>query len=170
VCYILARSRTFADPKFLKILYFAFIQSHLQHAIFLWGCANISTLKPLVTLQKKCIRVVCKSGFLDHTDPLFKNANVLKIRELYALSIIKYAVKRNLIATLQPLISNRFTGLVTYSFNPKTTRLLNCYEVHLVKLLNYFCRHFPYLDTTDICSVKSLIPTLDINGILYGLH
>ena len=73
--YILSRLRTVAEPKLLKVLYYAFVQSHLQYAIIVWGGIYNNTINR-IHLQKRAIRIVSRTrDFLAHTSP-FLNANV----------------------------------------------------------------------------------------------
>ena len=38
-----------------------------------------SSLQPLIVLQKKAIRIITFSSFYEHTSPLFKDLNVIKL-------------------------------------------------------------------------------------------
>lgn len=52
----------------------------------------------LFLLQKRAIRIICKTNYLSHTDILFKRMNVLKIADVYTyftcLFIFKYLNKQ----------------------------------------------------------------------------
>ena len=52
----------------LLILYNALISSHLNYGLTLWEIKA----DRLEILQKKTVRIVTKSNFIAHTDPLFK--------------------------------------------------------------------------------------------------
>ena len=52
----------------LLILYNALISSHLNYRLTVWGIKA----DRLEILQKKAVRIVTKSNFIAHTDPLFK--------------------------------------------------------------------------------------------------
>ena len=56
----------------------------------IWGTACPTNLKPLVLLQKKCIRIICGADYLDHTDPLFEITKVLKLEQIHILSCAKF--------------------------------------------------------------------------------
>ena len=43
----------------------------------MWGLAYNSNLKRIVTFQKKAIRIVAKVPFDSHTDPIFRDLEVL---------------------------------------------------------------------------------------------
>ena len=50
-----------------------------------WGSANISILQPLISYQKKLVRILTNSDFFEHTNPLFKQLKILKLEDLFAL-------------------------------------------------------------------------------------
>ena len=66
----------------LKLIYMAHIHSYLNYCSNILCMTNASTIKPLVTLQKKAIRIINKSEFHAHTAPLFKNEGILPIKKL----------------------------------------------------------------------------------------
>ena len=53
-------------------LYYSLIYPYLINGITVWGISGISTLSPLIILQKKVVRIFMKSGRRDHTLPLFE--------------------------------------------------------------------------------------------------
>ena len=60
----------------------AHIHSYLNYCSNILCMTNASTIKPLVTLQKKAIIIINKSEFHAHTAPLFKNEGILPIKKL----------------------------------------------------------------------------------------
>ena len=66
----------------LLILYNSLISSQLNYGLFVWGIKA----DRLEILQKKsssyCL-FVTKSNFIPHTDPLFRQLNVLKIKDMF---------------------------------------------------------------------------------------
>jgi len=164
--YTLTKLRPFADVKLMKVLYYALVQSHLQYGLIVWGGTNITTLKNLVLLQKKAIRLVCNADFLAPTQSLFKKAGILNLRQLYAFKVISYAVTQRIIDFLPRKSSIRLNQF-SYSFVPHSTRLLACFEVHLVKLLNNIPTNINYKDKDTL---KSFLADKDVSEILAGLH
>ena len=71
----------------LRSLYFSLFHSHLSYGLSVWGTSNEDQLSKLMLLQKKIIRAITFSDFYAHTSPLFKDLNILKIRELYSHKI-----------------------------------------------------------------------------------
>ena len=72
-------SKTF----FRKTLYNSLFDSHLEFALLAWGGVSSNRLKKVTLLQKKCIRNVCGTGYLAHTEPLFNKMNILTVDELF---------------------------------------------------------------------------------------
>ena len=128
----------FADLTLLKALYYAFIQPHLQYGVVSWGGINITTVRPLILLQKRTItiRLVCNKHPAEHTYPLFDSTGILKFRTLNAYNVIIYSKKNKHFANLPVKRSNRLGRQYTYGSNVRSTRLLAFYDIHLVKLLN----------------------------------
>ena len=72
----------------LLILYNSLISCHLNYGLFVWGIKA----DQLEILQKKAVRIVTKSNFIAHTDPLFRQLNVLKIKDMFKV-ILKFYYK-----------------------------------------------------------------------------
>ena len=68
--YLVNRAKNILNLDTLKMLYHSFINSHLLYCIPAWSCGLESTLEPLIKLQKKAIRIVCKKN-ITHTQYLF---------------------------------------------------------------------------------------------------
>ena len=74
----------------LKCLYHSLVYPYLNYCNIIWGGAASTNLIPLTLLQKKCIRIICRVGYLAHTDALFKSLRLLKLEDIYNLSCIKF--------------------------------------------------------------------------------
>jgi hypothetical protein len=61
--YWLNRIKNFVNVKALKTLYSAMVHSNITYCINVYGCANNSTLKPLVIKQKQAIRIISHAGY-----------------------------------------------------------------------------------------------------------
>ena len=80
--YTLNKLKNYLPKPTLKLIYMAHIHSYLNYCSNILCMTNASTIKPLVTLQKKAIRIINKSEFHAHTAPLFKNEGILPIKKL----------------------------------------------------------------------------------------
>ena len=82
---IMNRLKRFLPLSALKLMYFSLINSHLQFCVATWGFDHSRISK----LQKKAIRVMCNARYNAHTDPLFKENKILKIRDIFNLNCLK---------------------------------------------------------------------------------
>ena len=73
-------------------MYFTFIYPYLTYCVEIWGNAHNSHLDPVIKLQKKSIRAITFSHYLDHTAPLFKQLNILSFKKLVTqrISLMMY--------------------------------------------------------------------------------
>ena len=54
----------------LKTIYHSLIYPYFNYCNLIWGSAANSHLETLMLIQKKCIRIISKAGYYDHTEPL----------------------------------------------------------------------------------------------------
>ena len=80
----------------LKIIYNAHILPILSYCMPIWCNTYPTHLLPLFRLQKKIIRIITNSDFLEHSLPLFKETNILTLFALNKLHIGTYMYKSQL--------------------------------------------------------------------------
>lgn len=80
--YIIKCAKNILNEKALLTLYRSLVHTHLLYCIQVWSCCNPSSLKPLILLQKKAIRIVTNSKYNAHTAPLFQATGILPLQEL----------------------------------------------------------------------------------------
>ena len=85
--YMLSKVRHYVDLDSLKMLYYTLIHPYLNYCLTAWGGAPISTLKPLITFQKKVIRIITKSKFDHPSTELFTQLGILPLPQQYNLNI-----------------------------------------------------------------------------------
>ena len=122
----------------LRMLYFAFIFPHLLYGLICWGNIQPSSLKQTFLYQKRAIRIVCKSKYNSHTDPLFKT-QILKVYDLVHYISLKfmYDYKNSLL----PYSFNDTFILNRQLPNSRTTRQSEFY--HLPKTRTDYISKFP---------------------------
>ena len=59
------------------------IFSHVNYCNLIWGSACKNTLEPLFRLQKKAVRLVNNSYFLEHTAPIFNSLKILTLYQVF---------------------------------------------------------------------------------------
>ena len=92
--------RQFVNTKILKDIYYALIYSHLVYAIEVWGSACNTHLYKILIQQKRSVRLMSyKDQFPDlpgplyPSTPLFKNLEILKVKDIFLLQISKFIHK-----------------------------------------------------------------------------
>ena len=88
--FVINRVKNLLNERSLKTLYTSLIQSHLEYAVIIWSTCNLSSLQPLIIMQKKAIRIISNAPFNAHTEKLFKKHNILPINELAIYSKIMF--------------------------------------------------------------------------------
>ena len=110
----------FLPNKLLINLYYALVYPHLIYCILIWGGTYRCYLKSILLLQKKLVRIITKSEYLAHTNPLFFETGILKIEDLYEYHVAIYAFK-NRQSFVQP--SHGYITRNSNSFVPNFSRL-----------------------------------------------
>ena len=89
---IMYRARNCLTKNSLRKLHFAYIYPYLIYCIEIWGISPQTHLKPLLLLQKKLVRIMTFSTYYAHTDPLFKDMEILIIDRLviHRIGILMY--------------------------------------------------------------------------------
>ena len=102
----------------LRMLYFSLIYPYLFYCVSVWASTYPSNLRRLITLQKRVVRIMSRSAFDAHTDPLFKNLKILNLESIYKLQIGKFMYQYR-------------SGLLPYSFNNMflVTRQVHSYGI-----------------------------------------
>ena len=70
----------------LKLLYNSLILPQINYCILMWGHAP----KQINKLQKKSVRIISKSKYNAHTEPILKNLKYLKVNDIYKLQLFKF--------------------------------------------------------------------------------
>jgi len=161
--YALARLKHITNVKFLKMIYFAFIQSHFQYCISVWGGIHDSTVNSLILLQKRAIRIISNADFYAHTAELFSALSILPFRSLYLYKVALFAIKRNILETLPRSLSVR-TNYYVYPFVPRSARILRSFFIHLVNLVNLI--HLSDFSISDTKLIKEAIQNIDVAIVL----
>ena len=99
------------NSKSLVELYNAMILPHLTYCLIVWGGASNSILNSVTILQKKALRLITKSTYNAHTDPLFFNLQKLKLADLFKMQIATFVFNSH-----------------THNFPPKLDHFYNYFQ------------------------------------------
>ena len=118
---VLRRSRHLLNYKSLLMLYYALVYPYLNFGLEVWGNTYKTNLRPLIILQKRAIRIVHNTKYLDLTNPLVVKSSALKLPDLitFKTAQIMYKVKYySLPRNIQNLFSER-AGCQRYELRGK---------------------------------------------------
>ena len=110
----MCRLKNFLRTHILRLLYNSMILPHLQYWILSWGFK-----------QKRAVRILSNSKYNSHTDPIFKKLNLLKLKDLFELNVLKlfYKYKNNI---LPFYVSHMFSDYsVSHSYPLRATYVRN---------------------------------------------
>ena len=137
---IMNKQKRILPTRILKLMYDSFILPHINYCISCWGF----NMKRITKLQKRALRVICLSKYNAHTDPLFKQLNILKAADLFHLSHLKLHhkfVNNKLPAYISEMLTfnrhsyNTRSQLPARTFSRTTsgTKRVKC---HIIKILD----------------------------------
>ena len=85
-----------------KMIYGAMVHSHLTYGTEIWyNLASKKDINTLVLLQKRAIRTLFNVGKTSHTEPLFKQLNILWLEQLNVF--FQLSLARSLYYRLAPV-------------------------------------------------------------------
>ena len=139
---LLSKIRFYVNQKTLINLYYALIYPYVCYGLIAWGSACQTTLQPLITLQKKAVRIITCSKFDDHSSPLFKATNIVKITDLFHYQICVFM--HNFYNNQLPAVFSSFFMQVTSIHNYNTRHAANhSYSLPKIKT-NYGLSNIKY--------------------------
>ena len=84
--YALANCSKTVPFRIRKLIYHSLLESHLHFGSIIYGATNPKNLGQIETIQRKALRILTRSKYNVHTDPLFKKHNILKLSDLIQLN------------------------------------------------------------------------------------
>ena len=88
--YHLARLKNFVPYHVRRTIYLSMIKSHLEYGITIWGSALKKFIDPLIIVQKYAIRNLMKTDSRAHAAPLFREAELLTLEDIYTLRTCQF--------------------------------------------------------------------------------
>jgi hypothetical protein len=161
---ILLRARQSLYIESLLTLYNSLIKPYFTYCITSWGNTTKGNMNKLYILQKKILRILTKSEFYAHTEPLYKKLKIMNICDLhqYFMGIFVYKslnclypkpwnnlFKRNLNVRLSNNLRPAYYKHKTCQFSVKYMgpKIWNsfCHNVKTAKSIYIFKRQFKKL-------------------------
>ena len=91
--YALNSAKHILNSCHLRMLYHTMVNPYLLYGNILWGGAYQKYTKRLNIMQKRAIRTIMNATYNEHTSPLFKATNILKLTDLHDFQVIKFMGK-----------------------------------------------------------------------------
>ena len=85
---VMNRLKRYLPISAMKLMYDLLILSHLQFGITNWGFEWDRISK----LQKRALRIMTNSKYNAHTDPLFKQLHLLKVKDIFDVQCLKFGI------------------------------------------------------------------------------
>ena len=103
---ILYRLKDIFPENILLTIYQSLIASHMNYGLLVWGIE----CHRLEKVQKKALRLITNSKYIAHTNPLFCQLNLLKIKDIFKLRLLKFYYK--LTCDLLPSYFNTYLDVI----------------------------------------------------------
>ena len=140
----LLRLLRYIFPKrILKLIYMSLIYSYLNYCNLIWGGAYSTILHPLFVLQKKAIRLISNSHYLEHTAPIFRSLELLTLYQIFKLNCLLLVHKC--------VKSNYF---IEFKMKLQKNSSVHCYETRNNNLLR------PPLERLKLCQKSYLYSSI----------
>ena len=154
-------------------VYYAIFYSHVLYGCNIWGLTTEENLRKIEVLRKKSVCIMTFSDFHCHTNPIFLELKLLKVREIIKSQQLKlsYEFYKNQLPTIQNLFQ-LVKDIHTYETKSATRHLLHIPQIHTTsygKSLKYHC---PTLWNTTIknnIAVNKNVNNIHIDSI-HNLH
>ena len=92
-CGIVTKLRHYVPRRKLTEYYKSNIKSILQYGFLVYGCCILSSLTPLLLLQKKILKFIHFRRRSDHCNDLFLSHQLLTIHELHVYELLKVVLR-----------------------------------------------------------------------------
>ena len=84
---IISRCHFFLPKWSLRMLCCSLIYPYFYQSNIVWASTYKTSLRPVVILQKRTIRIINKSHFNAYKDPIFKDLSILKFNDIHLLQL-----------------------------------------------------------------------------------
>ena len=102
------KSSFYSSSYSLRVLYYSLVYPYFFYCNIVWASTYKTNLVCLVKLQKRVVRIIDKSHFNAHSDPIFKKLGILKFHDLNLLQLGQFMFSYQ-IRNLPPKLANKFT-------------------------------------------------------------
>ena len=79
---ILFKLNKYLTTSAMKTIYYNLVFPHLQYGIIFWSWVNKTKFLEFFRLQKKIVRIIGNSDRFEHSEPIFRGFNILKLEDI----------------------------------------------------------------------------------------
>ena len=150
---VLHRLKFIFPKNILLTIYKSLFMPHINYGSLVWG----NNFEAISKLQERAIRTITHSHYIAHSEPLLKQLNLLKVKDMIDLKLLKFLHKLN--ASKLPQYFNSYKPYLEknetkYNLRPNPLVMPAVNHVYaenlliyrLVKLKNMFSLHYPLVD------------------------
>jgi hypothetical protein len=76
---IIAKIRHFVNRNTVKLIYYVLVYPYLIYGNLTWGNTYKNRIQTIMNIQKKIVRLMAFKSYFDHSEPIFKDLNILNI-------------------------------------------------------------------------------------------
>ena len=122
---IIYKIRSFLNRITLRNLYHTFVFPYLIYGVEVWGNTHAIHLNPIIKLQKKSIRAITFSHYLELSQPLFKQLNILDFKKLaiQRISLMMFKQHNGIVPT--PIAKLFELNNLHHNYNTRQNRKLH---------------------------------------------
>ena len=132
---IMNKLKEYLPSYILQTIYNSLVLPHLNYGILTWGHKSARVAQ----LQKRCVRIVNKSSFLAHTNPIFKNLKLLKVSDIFVHKQLKFYFD---------FINNQLPEYFT------NFQIIPAFEIHSYNTRN---RNYIFRERTNLVNTRNCI-------------
>ena len=139
---ILSKLRHFVTNDILNQLSYSLVYPFLTYGLIAWGNTYATTLKPVVVLQKKAVRIITFSNRDAHSNPLFSQLGLIKLMDLVTIhtALFMFQYHHNL---LPKAFDNFFLRISSkHNYNTRLASKSTYYINHVRTNYGKFNLHF----------------------------
>ena len=144
--FAINQDKRFLPYDSMNTLYFSLVYPHILYGILAWINAKAASLHKTIVLQKRAMRTIHNAKYNSHTEPLFKTAEILKVKDLYEYQILLF-----LYDYCHSKLPNSFNSSYKYNHEIQTLQRTRQSElIYISRCLTNFAHNLPLIKFPQI--------------------
>jgi hypothetical protein len=137
--FIINKVKNILPKKALRTLYYSLFHAHLLYCLPIYICTPSKNVKKIKLLQKKVIRSVCNVSYTAHTEPLFKDLNILPLEKLiiFTKGMLTHAIVHKY---SPPALFNQWE----FNYERNHIELRNNNDMYIPRAVTDYVKNMPY--------------------------